>query len=83
MALFVSYRSLRQSIGETNALFVATLPGPSGVRQCLIAAEAAATASSQINRLTYRWSLSLANSKFKQQSEAQIVHDSVYPIDNH
>jgi len=30
------------SIGETNALFVATLPYPSGVRQCLIAAEAAA-----------------------------------------
>ena len=29
------------SIGETNALFVATLPYPSGARQCRIAAEAA------------------------------------------
>ncbi|MGK0499624.1 MAG: hypothetical protein ACJAYG_001266 [Oceanicoccus sp.] len=34
-----------KSISETNALFVATLPYPSGVRQCRIAAEAAAQAS--------------------------------------
>ena len=30
------------SIGKTNALFVATLPYPPGVRQCRKAAEAAA-----------------------------------------
>ena len=29
------------SIGKTNALFVASLAYPPGVRQCLIAAEAA------------------------------------------
>ena len=31
------------SIGKTNALFVATLPYPPGVRQCRKAAEAAAS----------------------------------------
>ena len=31
-----------ESIGKTNALFVSTLPYPSGERQCRIATEAAA-----------------------------------------
>ena len=34
------------SIGKTNALFVASLAYPPGVRQCLIAAEAAGGSAS-------------------------------------
>jgi IS30 family transposase len=36
----------QESIGKTNALFVATLPYPHGVQQCRIAAEAAANRKS-------------------------------------